>query len=207
MTVLSHAQRGAQAAPPGVLGQMLATRRPRRSYLVHPKTQFAITRQFIVLLLTASGLSVGNYHVLRTMLAVDAQDRFSIAMAYGYAGLMLIVSVFLLFLLCVLVSHRIAGPANRISHALDRMAQGDLCVHVKLRDADLLTELAEAVNAVNRDLRTALDEVDSELRRARSLRGDPARLDACLQRAERALSGFQIRNSEELRAQDVPAGR
>jgi nitrogen fixation/metabolism regulation signal transduction histidine kinase len=120
---------------------------------------------------------------------------------------MLIVSVFLLFLLCVLVSHRIAGPANRISHALDRMSQGDLCVHVKLRDTDLLTGLADAVNAVNRDLRISLDEVDRELMRARSLRGDPARLDACLQRAERALARFQIRNSEELRAQDVLAGR
>ena len=207
MTVLSDTQRGAQAVPPGVLGQMLANRRRRRSYLIHPKTQFAITRQFMMLLLTASGLSVGNYHVLRTMLAVDAQDGYSIAMAYGYAGLMITVSVFLLFLLCVLVSHRIAGPAYRISHALDRMAHGDLCGHVKLRETDLLTELADAVNAANRDLRSALDEVDSELRRARSLRGDPERLDACLQRAERTLAGFQIRNSEELRAQDVPAGR
>jgi methyl-accepting chemotaxis protein len=207
MTVLSHTQRGAQAVPPSVLGQMLANRRRRRSYLIHPKTQFAITRQFMMLLLTASGLSVGNYHVLRTMLAVNTQDGYSIAMAYGYAGLMITVSVFLLFLLCVLVSHRIAGPAYRISRALDRMAQGDLCVHVKLRETDLLTELADAVNAANRDLRSALDEVDSELKHARSLRGDPERLDACLQRAERTLAGFQISNSEELRAQDVPAGR
>ena len=36
------------------------------------------------------------------------------------------------------------------------MANKNLCVKVRLRDTDLLTELAEAVNVVNRDLRTAL---------------------------------------------------
>jgi methyl-accepting chemotaxis protein len=193
--------------PLGLIASAMSRRRKRRSYLIDPKTQFALTRQFFFLLLAASGLAVGNYHVLRTMLAVDAEDGFAIAMAYGYAATMLIVSLSLLCLLCVLLAHRIAGPAYRISEALDRMAKGDLCVHVNLRDTDLLTELADAVNVANQDLRAALDDVDGELRRARSLGNDPAGRDACLQRAERALSVFQIRNSEEVRRQDVPSGR
>ena len=197
----------AQRPPPGLIAGAMNRRRKRRSYVSHAKTQFTLTRQFFFVLLTASGLAVGNYHVLRTMLAVDAEDGFAIAMAYGYSATMLIVSLSLLFLLCLLLSHRIAGPAYRISVALDRMATGDLCVHVKLRDTDLLTDLADAVNAANQDLRAALGDVDSELRRARSLRDDPAGRDACLQRAERALSVFQIRTSEEVRLQDMPSGR
>ncbi len=205
MSSLAHDRRASER--PGLLTDAMINLRRRRSYLIDPKTQFTITRQFVVVLVAASALSVGNYHVLGTMLAVEKHDSFAMAMAYGYAATMLGVSFTMLFLLCVFFSHRIAGPARVLAGALNRMAQGDLCVKVSLRNTDLLSELGAAVNAANRDLRTSLGEVESEIKRARALAngGDNPSLENCLQRAEKALASFQIRSSTELHAHEVTA--
>jgi len=207
MSTLAHDRRAANRPQAGLVSDAMVNMRRRRSYLIDPKTQFTITRQFVVVLFAASALSVGNYHVLETMLSVQKNDGFSSAMAYGYAAAMLGISFTLLFLLCVFFSHRIAGPARRLAGALDRMARGDLCVKVTLRDNDLLTELAAAVNAANRDLRTSLGEVEGEIKRARRLASEDPAVDACLQRAERALASFQIRASTELRADEATTAR
>ena len=207
MSSLAHDRRAADRPQSGLVSEAMVNLRRRRSYLIDPKTQFTITRQFVVVLIAASALSVGNYHVLSTMLSVDKHDAFSSTMAYGYAAIMLGISCTLLFLLCLFFSHRIAGPARRLAGALDRMARGDLCVKVTLRDTDLLNELAAAVNAANRDLRTSLGEVESEIKRARRLASEDPAIDGCLQRAERALASFQIRASTELRADEATASR
>jgi len=207
MSTLAHDRRAADRPQAGLVSEAMVNLRRRRSYLIDPATQFTITRQFVVVLVAASALSVGNYHVLSTMLAVEKSDGFSSFIAYGYAASMLGISFTLLFLLCVFFSHRIAGPARRLAGALDRMARGDLCVKVTLRDTDLLKELAAAVNAANRDLRTSLAEVEIEIKRARRLASEDHAVDACLQRAERALGSFQIRTSTEIGADEVSAVR
>jgi methyl-accepting chemotaxis protein len=45
-------------------------------------------------------------------------------------------------------SHRIAGPAYRLTHSLDRIRQGDIGFRVRLRDGDELVEIADALNRV-----------------------------------------------------------
>jgi methyl-accepting chemotaxis protein len=198
MTTLSSGRRRTRGPQPSPVPAPKVSLRRRRNYLIDPGTQLAITRQFVVVFIAAYSLSVGNYHVIRNMLSVEVQDGFSMTLAYGYAGTMVAISLGLLFLLCLFFSHRIAGPAFRIAGALDRMAGGDLCVKVTLRDADLLNELASSFNTATQDLRTALGEVETELQRARRLADGNSQLDACLRRAEQALAGFTIRTSSEL---------
>ena len=66
----------------------------------------------------------------------------------------------LTLLLCLFYSHRIGGPSRKISEALDRMAHGDLWVNVKLREADLLHDVARSVNVTSRNWRKALREIE-----------------------------------------------
>ena len=203
MSTLSQAARTAGRPHGGAAKQALVNLRRRRTYLIDPNTQFTITRQFMFVLLAACALSVGNYHVAQTMLDVDRVDSVSLVMTYGYVTIMLAISVALLVLLCVFFSHRIAGPAFKISEALNLMAQGDLCIKVRLRDTDLLKGLADGVNATNRELRSSLSELEREVRRARSLAGDHPELAACLQRAERQLAGFRLTNATEMDAREA----
>ena len=67
--------------------------RRRRTYLIDARTQFTITRQFLVVLLAASGLSIGNYHVFRSVLSAEIYDSVDAWMAYGYCLIMVAVSV------------------------------------------------------------------------------------------------------------------
>lgn len=169
--------------------------RRRQSYLVDAKTQLTITRQFLFVLLATAGLSVGNYHVFKTMFEVEKASSFEQILAYGYCAVMLTVCSSLLFLLCVFFTHRIAGPARKISEAMNQMANKNLCVNVRLRDTDLLTELAQAVNVVNKELRDSLTEVNDDIQRARGLARGHKEIEACLQRAENKLSEFRITNA------------
>jgi methyl-accepting chemotaxis protein len=195
-TQAQHA--GPAAKPhPGAVGTAFVNLRRRRTYLIDPKTQFAITRQFVLVLIAASGLSVANYHVIRTVLDEASADSIDRAIAYGYCGLMLAISVSLLLLLCVFFSHRIAGPARKLAQGLDQLADRNLCLKIRLRDTDLLVELADAFNAATRDLRTAMNEVASEVRRAQMLPTGSKEQRACLLRVEKLLAGFQITTAEE----------
>jgi len=167
----------------------------RRNYFVDPATQLTITRQFVTVLFATAGLTLANYHVLSSMLELEQRAGISGALAYCYLLIMFLISLALLFLMCVFFSHRIAGPARKLCEALNQIAQGNLCVNVRLRDDDLLKDLAGAVNAASRDLRGSLSEVEAEIRRVHTLaKGNPD-LEPSLRRAMQLLGEFQITNA------------
>jgi methyl-accepting chemotaxis protein len=210
MTTLAQNAGAASGPQNNAVKTAFVNLRRRRTYLIDAKTQLTITRQFVFVLLATAGLSIGNYHVFRVMLDVEKADSFDRILSYGYCAVMLAVCVTLLFLLCVFFTHRIAGPARKISEALDQMAHKNLCVKVRLRDTDLLKELAEAVNAANKELRGSLTEVSSEIQRARNLAAGHPELVACLQRIERQLSEFhttQATQADARQALNRGAGR
>ena len=60
----------------------------------------------------------------------------------------LVIAVVVFLLACVYYSHRIAGPAKKLTQSLDDIADGDLRIRVKLRKSDYLKEVADAVNGV-----------------------------------------------------------
>ena len=63
------------------------------------------------------------------------------------------VSGAVILLQAVRVSHRIAGPAYRITMSLRRIREGDLDFTVRLRKGDHLTEVADELNSVLAKLR------------------------------------------------------
>ena len=69
----------------------------------------------------------------------------------------------------LLHSHRTAGPALRLRRDLQRLGDGDLSVDPRLREADELQELSEAVGHASAALRARVSEAQSAaatLRRA-----------------------------------------
>ena len=56
------------------------------------------------------------------------------------------IAVGILFWLCLVLSHRIAGPMYRIQTALERWKRGNIEHHLKLRKDDHFKELADAYN-------------------------------------------------------------
>ncbi len=82
----------------------------------------------------------------------------------------LLVGSFLLFVLSIFASHKIAGPLYRMENAANSIQRGDLTVDLsQLRAGDELGDLAAALNGAFSTLRTAMD-------RCRDAAGQLARL-------------------------------
>lgn len=60
---------------------------------------------------------------------------------------------------CILLSHRVAGPAYRFCRTFDAMRDGDLSVDVHLRKGDYLTDVADSYNSMIDSVRTEVANV------------------------------------------------
>lgn len=81
---------------------------------------------------------------------------FAIAVALAEFVVMLIV-----VWISLKASHRIAGPAHRLSQLLDELGGGNLAVQARLRDGDCLQEIADAFNAAVPRLRERVADIRS----------------------------------------------
>ncbi len=59
------------------------------------------------------------------------------------------------------VSHRIAGPMYRFEQDIKRIAKGDLCIRINLRQKDQFSEMAKAFNDMSSSLHEKVSEIDS----------------------------------------------
>ena len=148
------------------LREKIAIARQRKTYLVDSKIQFQIVRQFVVVLTVGVALGMANSHVYRLLahmglgLAHPGADWVEKTIVFVYVVGLLAVSLTLMFLLCLYYSHRVGGPAMKISAALRSMADGDLWVRIKLRNSDLLQEVADSVNVTASNWRKSLQELE-----------------------------------------------
>jgi nitrate/nitrite-specific signal transduction histidine kinase len=69
--------------------------------------------------------------------------HYEVFRVYGVA---LLIAVGILFWLCIILSHRIAGPVYRIQSALERWKRGNVEHHLALRKDDHFEDLAKAYN-------------------------------------------------------------
>ena len=63
----------------------------------------------------------------------------------------------LLAVLCLLVSHRIAGPLHRLKACMERVQNGDLGVYLKFRKGDLIHDVADRFNEMVKGIRENLE--------------------------------------------------
>jgi methyl-accepting chemotaxis protein len=147
----------------------------RRTYLVDPEAQLNLARQFIFVTSIGACLGVANVYVIRDLMAVETYTLLENAILCGYGLILVAISLGLVCLLCVFLSHRTAGPAVKIGETLMKMADGDLWTKIRLRDTDLLQDVAQGVNATSRNFRQTVVDIRRELEQMQpAVRGNPA---------------------------------
>jgi methyl-accepting chemotaxis protein len=73
--------------------------------------------------------------------------------------LRILVGSFLLFILSIFASHKIAGPLHRIENALMAVEKGDLNIDLnQLRAGDEMAELAQTINSAIKKIRESINK-------------------------------------------------
>ncbi|MCK4993946.1 MAG: methyl-accepting chemotaxis protein [Candidatus Omnitrophica bacterium] len=103
-----------------------------------------------------SGDEMHNAAMINSLIVVEFSEifeRVSVVLV-----IRLLIGSFLLFVLSIFASHKIAGPLYRMENAANSIQNGDLTVDLsKLRAGDELGGLASALNGAITTLRTAMD--------------------------------------------------
>lgn len=76
-------------------------------------------------------------------------------------GLLEIAAIAVVYRYALVASHRIAGPVYVFEKSLERLAQGDLTRHVRLRSKDNFHESAEVFNATIDELRNRIGQLQA----------------------------------------------
>lgn len=131
---------------------------------------------------------------------LSAHERATVAEVLTAANGRLIPKLLVLILaICaasILVSHRIAGPVYRLGKSVAAVNEGDLTVRFNLRREDELQDLANALEAMVRFLRsklrhalTSIQELSDEMNRAYGLAAEGTE-------SRRLLEGLKTRASQ-----------
>ncbi len=99
---------------------------------------------------------IRNAAMINSLVVIEFSEIFE--RVSGVLVMRLLVGSFLLFILSIFASHKIAGPLYRMEKAANSIQRGDLSVDVsKLRAGDELGGLAAALNGAILTLRATMD--------------------------------------------------
>ncbi len=124
----------------------------RRQWVTEPDYQWKVTYLIVGLLLffMALGLALVSHAVWFTLKALDAWDDMFFLAVFGRVAWMIsietLIAIPIVVAFGIFVTHKVVGPLNRIKIALDEMGRGNTNVRLKLRDGDVLIDLAEGIN-------------------------------------------------------------
>jgi methyl-accepting chemotaxis protein len=163
---------GGRPAERGILAAIRNSKwRRRKQYVVDKSIQYRITRQYVTIALIAAALGLYISQMAAWLYGIHARSAVHPAYAhwseqvlvwsYGAVSVLLGLGIFLL--ISLFYSHRVAGPVVKIVAALKEIAQGNLGVHVRLRETDYLKEVASGVNELCGAWRRSLDEIEEAL--------------------------------------------
>jgi methyl-accepting chemotaxis protein len=79
------------------------------------------------------------------------------------------ISLMIVFMLCIWVTHTIAGPLYRMERVANDIGEGDLSIFTRLRPKDELKELADAFNVMSRRLAQKIYAVKDAVRNLEEL--------------------------------------
>ena len=161
--------------------QTLHLARQRKRFIVNRRMQNLLAVQYFIFALLGGLLGYANVHVLTTLSEAnggsiwvfDPQSWENFALIWLYLLMSIAVSLAFLFGVCMIFSHRIAGPADKISAALEQIADGDLNLKITLRKADLLKETATSFNAAALHWRLVIRELEKSVMELGYVSNDP----------------------------------
>ncbi|MBE0433573.1 HAMP domain-containing protein [candidate division WOR-3 bacterium] len=126
----------------------------RRHYLIHKGFQFRMIGIVLLLVLGATILTtvVNHFFFLSSIVRFTEEHgrppTGSELIAASTRPLLVIIPVafVLLAIICLFISHRIAGPLHRLKMYMDKVQAGDLDVELKFRKGDAIHDVADSFN-------------------------------------------------------------
>ncbi|MCP3868245.1 MAG: methyl-accepting chemotaxis protein [Gammaproteobacteria bacterium] len=190
-------------APSLPVGNNETDRKSRRRYIIDKKSQLRIAGDMMSIMLIGGMLALLNVYYINSMLYLGSigQDSYgllktdSTAHLWVFIGVLIVFSLAVIFMLSLLFSHRIAGPAYRIVKRLEAINAGDLDSPTNLRKTDHLQDVAGALNDTVGGWRETLQSAEEQIQ---TLKAEAAQLDE--QGLQQRLSALQ----ELLKAQATP---
>lgn len=132
----------------------------RRQLIVNRPLQYRFIGAMLLILVTLTAIALATVYLtlwgtLRTFGLEHDAVTLSLFTTIWWSLIfeLLVVAPFVVWM-GVLLTHKVAGPLVRIQAALTRMTNGNYDVHLRLRRADALVELAEGINRLAESLRT-----------------------------------------------------
>ncbi len=128
---------------------------------------------FLITVITACNIYVLGSFFLSTQTSLnegqtaESMMRTFVMELWPRLLLLVLVNVIIIFIVSIMYSHQIAGPAYKLEKSIQRIAGGDLTFEIHLRKNDNLKELATAINSM-------LSRFRETLASARSLSDDIA---------------------------------
>ena len=135
--------------------------RPRKKYFIKPGFQSKLTAIMILLVIIAANLVGGLTYCFAQEKLKALFDEYKVPISMEQITRILlpcvlvseIIGIFLVGLLCIKLTHIIAGPVYRMERVCRGIGEGDLTNFIKLRKNDELKELADSINEMTLGLR------------------------------------------------------
>jgi len=132
---------------------------PRKNYFIAKgmQSKFAGTillLVFLITVITACNIYVLGHFFLSTQATltegqtVESMMRHFVTELWPRLLLLVLVNVIIVFIVSIMYSHQIAGPAYKLEKSIHRISNGDLTFEIHLRRNDNLKELAIAINGM-----------------------------------------------------------
>lgn len=187
----------------------------RRRFVAKPTFQIKLTIIFMLMVTIVANLVGGLCYALISKYVTDQLESFTerfsdgpvFSDAFAQVTKMIIphillaeaISLLIVLVLCLWVTHTIAGPLYRLENVAKTIATGDLSLYTKLRPKDELRELADAFNTMTQGLAARIylikDAVDAYDR------GAPPR--ATIGEVKHALAQFKLPLRETIQAAEI----
>ncbi|MBF0498634.1 MAG: methyl-accepting chemotaxis protein [Candidatus Riflebacteria bacterium] len=109
---------------------------------------------FLIAVITACNIYVLGSFFLNTKATMSEGQSVESMLQLFFSDLwprlllLILVNVIIVFIVSIMYSHQIAGPAYKLEKSIQRIAAGDLTFEIHLRKNDNLKELAIAINGM-----------------------------------------------------------
>lgn len=129
----------------------------RRNYFISKSMQSKFAGTILLLVILVTIVTACNIYVLATFFlqtkatlaenqTVEGLLRMFINELWPRLLLLVMVNVIIVIIISILYSHSFAGPAYKLEKSIQKIANGDLTLEIRLRKNDSLKEVAAAIN-------------------------------------------------------------
>lgn len=129
----------------------------RKNYFISKGMQSKFAGTILLLVFLIAVITACNIYVLASFFmsnqatisqeqTVETMMRSFLVDFWPRILLLIMVNVIIIFIVSIMYSHQIAGPAYKLEKSLQRIAAGDLTFEIHLRRNDNLKEVASAIN-------------------------------------------------------------